>query len=450
MDEGVKTTLKFMIELAEVKQYVAAFDRAKERVKAEPSWLRSLREEAMSHFAVTGFPVRKEEAWRYTDVSMIRDSIFECDEEAAESVPHEIDAFRKSHQGHFLFFLNGKYLKADSQAPQGVQVLDLGQASLLEPALLEKDLARHADPKQNAFISLNTALWRQGILIRFPEGLILKEPVHLVFWSSPRQDHTAFYSRVLIQMEKGSRATLAEYYRELNDKSYLTNSVSEIVLHENAELKRYKIQQESLNAFHVASTEVVQERSSRFTSLAVSLGSQWMRDECRVRLAGEGARSILNGLYLADGQQFLDHHIFVDHQVPECQGRQLFKGILVGRSHGVFSGKVLVRQDAQKTDAKQTNKNLLLSDEAKIDTQPQLEILADDVKCSHGATVGQLDEDSIFYLKSRGIGERKAGQMLAEGFVKELTDSVSPDLLREELNGLVAEKLERQLSDHKD
>jgi Fe-S cluster assembly protein SufD len=252
--------------------------------------------------------------------------------------------------------------------------------------------------------------------------------------------------RNLIVLENKSKAAIVENYRSVSGKHYLTNAVTEIVLEEGSALEHCKIQREHPEAFHIATTQVTQCRASSFVSFALSTGSRLMRNDSRVSLAEEGASCVLNGLYLGDKDQLLDHQTFVDHQKPDGKSDQFFKGLLAGNSRGVFRGQVLVRQDAQRTDAHQTNKNLLLSDTAKVDTQPQLEILADDVKCSHGAAIGQLQEDAVFYLRSRGIGEKEAGRILSQGFAREVIERSGLEYLKELLLELVNGKLNEQLN----
>jgi Fe-S cluster assembly protein SufD len=283
------------------------------------------------------------------------------------------------------------------------------------------------------------------LFIRIPENFTAKEPVRIVFLAHVSTGPSVFHMRNLIVAGKKSKAAIMETYAAGNGKNYFTNAVTEIFLEEDARMEHCKVQREGPGAFHMATTQVGQRRGSSFVSFALSTGSRLMRNECRVLLAGEFASCELNGLYLGDGDQVLDHQTFVDHQRPDGKSDQFFKGLLAGNSRGVFRGHVRVHQDAQRTDAHQTNKNLLLSDTAKVDTQPQLEILADDVKCSHGAAVGQLQEDALFYLRSRGIGEKEAGHLLAQGFAQEVIERSSLGFMKEILLELVNEKLTQQL-----
>jgi len=427
-----------------MEQYSKAFEALKRgKAATDASWVRRLREEAMISFVEKGFPTTRDEAWRYTDLTAIREAAFAFEAGNTFLPSDRIEELQKEHGGNLIVFLNGRYVAEASLLSDPVEVVDLRKALEAMPEL-ESHCGSVADFKQNAFVALNTAFLGEGVLIRISEGQILKAPLRLEFIADPVNAGAIFQPRVLILAGKRSEGTLVEYYGAANNKSYFMNAVTEAVLGEGASIHHCKIQNEGKTAFHIGMTGVSQEKGSHFSSWALSTGSQLMRNDCRVELAKEEAVCVLNGLYLGDGDQHLDQQTFVDHRKPAGKSRQFFKGLMAGNSRGVFSGKVLVRQGAAQTDATQTNKNLLLSDGAKVDTQPQLEIDADDVKCSHGAAVGQLREDAIFYLRSRGIDERDAGRMLARGFVQEVIDAASQDLFRKELEELVNRKLEAQ------
>lgn len=391
--------------------------------KAEPAWLLRLRDEAMASFTAKGFPNTADEAWRYTDVTAIREGCFNRDGSLGRE-PSLSDMSRRFQEG--------------------VEILDIAEALVKFPELLQKYLGQYADPEKNSFTALNTAFFQHGSFVRISAGVTLDEPIEIVHSVAPDRKGFVFQPRTLIWVEKGGKAWVREIYESTGTQPYFTNAVTEIVLEEGARLEHSKVQRESPGAFHIAMTQVAQRRGSSFTSFALSTGARLMRNDCRVTLAEEGASCELNGLYLGDKEQVLDQQTFVDHQKPDGKSDQFFKGLLAGNSRGVFRGHVMVRQDAQRTDAHQTNKNLLLSDTAKVDAQPQLEILADDVKCSHGAAVGQLQEDALFYLRSRGIGETEAGRMLAQGFAREVIEHSSLSFMKEELTKLMNEKLEKQ------
>lgn len=406
-----------------IEQYMEIFEKLRDRRKGEPAWLLRLREEAMTSFAKKGFPTLKDDAWRYTDLAPVRDSVF-------GNEPIRSAQLKKT--------------------PEGVEFLDIAEALKSFPELLEKHLGRHAEYDRDPLVALNTGLFSGGTFIRVADGAVLDEPLRIVHSAASDKKGVALQPRTLILMGKGSKAAIVETYEAEDGIIYFTNAVTEIVIEEGARLEHCKIQKESPEAFHIAATQVTQHRGSSFVSFALSTGSRLMRDDCRVALTAEGASCELNGLYLGDKEQLLDHQTFVDHQKPDGKSDQFFKGLLAGNSRGVFRGRVRVCQDAQGTDAHQTNKNLLLSDTAKVDAQPQLEILADDVKCSHGAAVGQLQEDAIFYMRSRGLDEREAGRILAQGFAREVIERSSLSFLKEALLELVNEKLTQQLYSEKE
>lgn len=428
----------------EIKQYKEAYEKLKEGRRSDPPWLLRLREEAMASFRQKGFPTVKEDAWRYTDVTAIREALFDFDEAIPALSPETVEALKRKNGRNFLLVVNGKFSRKHSSVGEGVEVMDLSEAIVSRSGSVEPNLGRYAIPESGAFSALNAGLLTQGLFIRVPENMTLKEPIRIVFFTHASGERSAFQVRNLILMGKKGKAAIEETYLAGDGKSYFTNVVTEIVLEEGARMEHCKIQREHPEAFHIAATQVIQHRESSFVSFALSMGARLMRNDCRVALTGEGASCELSGLYLGDENQVLDQQTFVDHQKPEGKSDQFFKGLLAGNSRGVFRGQVRVCQDAQRTEAHQTNKNLLLSDTAKVDTQPQLEILADDVKCSHGAAVGQLQEDALFYLRSRGIGEKEAGRMLAQGFAREVIERSSLGSMKETLLGFVNEKLEKQ------
>jgi Fe-S cluster assembly protein SufD len=434
-----------MAENKTTDRYLKIFENVKANATAEPSWLLRLREEAMSSFAKQGFPTVKDDPWRYTDVTAIQETAWDTDAVAPEISPGTVEPFRRRSGRNFLLVVNGKFSREHSSVEEGIEVTALAEAIVSRSDLMESHLGRCAIPGDDAFKDLNAGLFKHGLFIRIPENFTAKDPIHIVFLAHASKDSSVFQVRNLMMAGRKSKAAIVETYAAANGKSYFTNAVTEILLGEDAQMEHCKIQMESSEAFHIAATQVGQLRGSSFVSFALSTGSRLMRNDCRVMLAAEFTSCELNGLYLGDGDQVLDHQTFVDHQKPDGKSDQFFKGLLAGNSRGVFRGQVKVRQDAQRTDAHQTNKNLLLSDAAQVDTQPQLEILADDVKCSHGAAVGQLQEDALFYLRSRGIGEKEAGSMLAQGFAREVIERSSLGFMKETLLELVSEKLTQQL-----
>ena len=400
-----------------------------------------LREAAFARFAKLGLPTTQDEEWKYTSLAPLAQHRFEP---AAETTFRDIDRWILGEGGIRLVFVNGRHrpeLSSHAAGPAGAFIGSLAATLAHRPELVERELARHADWQRDALTALNTAFIEDGAFIHLPAGAVLQAPIHLLFVSTAPGKPTLSQPRNLIVAGANSQATVVETYAGLSDEIYFTNAVTEVVLGENARLDHYKLQEESARAFHIALTQVQHGRDSRFTSHSVALGAALARNEVRALFASEGCECTLNGLYMATGKQHLDNRTLIDHKSPRCTSRELYKGVLDGHSRGVFSGKVLVRQDAQKTDASQTNKNLLLSDDAIVDTKPQLEIFADDVKCAHGAAVGQLDENALFYLRSRGIGQEAARSLLTYAFASEMVNLVPLGPLRARVRDLVTSKL---------
>jgi Fe-S cluster assembly protein SufD len=376
--------------------------------------------------------------------------------------------------------VNGLYQPALSTVdtlPRGVKVGSLAAALDTDFERVETHLARCARFEDHAFVALNTALMEDGAFVHIPRGVVVEEPIHLLFIGTAGADPMVSHPRNLIVAEENSQATVIESYvggqvfgcsgvqvfgsdkdapafdvagpEHLNTRTpehpipYFTNAVTEIIAAENAVLDHYKVQRESEAAFHVATLQVQQGRSSNFTSHSISVGGALVRNDIRVVLDGPGGEATLNGLYIVNGRQHVDHHTVIDHAKPHCNSHELYKGILDGHATAVFNGKIYVRPDAQKTDAKQTNQNLLLSRDAVIDTKPQLEIFADDVRCTHGATVGRLDEDALFYLRSRGIGLAEARSLLTYAFASDVLARIKVEPLRTQLEELLFARLSK-------
>jgi Fe-S cluster assembly protein SufD len=326
--------------------------------------------------------------------------------------------------------------------PAGVKVSNLAAALARDPALVEKHLGRYAQVQNNAFAALNQAFFSDGVFIFVPGGVTVEEPIQLLFISSAKQTGDTIHPRNLIIAEANSKLTVVESYLSVGNAAYLTNAVTELVAGDNARIEHIKFQDEAADAYHIATIQGQFGRTSHVNVHSFAVGAKLSRNNIRAKLAGEGLECILNGLYLTKDEQLADHHMIVDHAQPHCASHEYFNGILDDKSRGVFHGRILVRQIAQKTDAKQTNKNLLLSDDATADTKPQLEIYADDVKCTHGATIGQLNDESIFYLRSRGIGTETARRMLIHAFAGEIIERIQCQAAREELDKLVWDRIE--------
>jgi Fe-S cluster assembly protein SufD len=428
-----------MTQLLEVKdRYLAHFMRAAaESCGGEPAWLARLREAAINGFHEQGFPTTDQEDWRFTDVSPIAETPFRIAPRAPKAAPLMgiTDGPLRSCQ---LAFVNGRFAPAISSTlglPDRVQARSLAEVLRSDPGRLEPHVGRHAAIADHPFVALNAAFFEDGAFIHVPKGCVAPEPIHLLFITIGDGDPAIFHPRVLIVLDEGAQATVVESHVSQGQGASFTNAVAEIVLGENAVLDWHKLERESVQAFHVASVAVQQARASTFTSRAIMLGGAIARNDISVVLDGEGAECTLDGLYEATGRQLVDNHTTIDHRKPHGTSRQLYKGILDGHAHGVFNGKVVVRPDAQKTDAVQSNKNLVLSDDATIDTKPELLIFANDVKCKHGATIGQLDADVLFYLRSRGIDAAAAKRLLVHAFSSEILDHVKKDAVRAQLGG---------------
>ncbi|HLP78808.1 MAG TPA: Fe-S cluster assembly protein SufD [Candidatus Paceibacterota bacterium] len=431
----------------EMGQYVESFARFEKRDQ-QPAWMQPLREAGISSFAKQGFPTLHNEDWRYTNVAPIArlpfKPVLDLSVDAAVTAAAEKAAFTKL-AGNRLVFVNGHYapkLSAQSTVPAGVKIQNLAAALAENPALVEKHLGKYAQPEGNAFTALNQAFFADGVFIHVPAGVEVAEPVQLIFISSTKQAGMTIQPRNLILAEANSKLTVIESYVHAGNPVYFTNAVTELVAGDNAAVELVKFQDESAEAFHVAMIHGQFGRASNVQVHSFALGAKLSRNNIRAKLAGEGLECILNGLYLTRGEQLADHHMIVEHAQPHCASHEYFNGILDDKSKGVFHGRILVQQVAQKTDAKQTNKNLLLSDDATANTKPQLEIYADDVKCTHGATIGQLNEESIFYLRSRGIGPDTARRMLVHAFAGEIIERIRCESAREELDKIIWDRLE--------
>jgi Fe-S cluster assembly protein SufD len=426
-------------------QYFSDYETfARNGAAGDPSWLGALRSAAIERFADSRFPTTRDEEWRFTNVQPIAQADFRTAHSVSDVSATQIEPWLVgSRAWSRLVFIDGRFsreLSTLTSAWSGATVANIADVAARGGAL-EKYLGQVVSPADNAFAALNTAFVHDGAYIEVPAGTTIDEPLHLLFVSSGAAG-VASHPRVLIVAGRSSEASIIESYVSLAEGASLTNAVTEVVLDENASVKHYRLQRESESAYHIAALEARQARDSRFRSFNLVLGGALTRSNLTLRFSGQGIESWLNGLYLAQGNQHVDNHTFIDHAVPHCNSHELYKGILTGDARAVFSGKVLVREDAQKTDAKQTNRNLLLSGSARVNTKPMLEIFADDVKCTHGATVGQLDHDALFYLRSRGMSPDVAKILLTHGFAMEALDTIELDALREELDQIVLSKLE--------
>jgi Fe-S cluster assembly protein SufD len=450
--------------------YFASFDLLQKKLAAgEPSWLQAIRKAAIDRFAELGFPTTHNEEWKYTNVAPIARVPFQP---VVGATPAALELERLPFadlECSRLVFVNGHYcpeLSSLGVLPQGMKAGRLAEALAASrqkngSTLLEEHLARYASFHNHPFVALNTAFMEDGALVEIPRDVVLPRPILLLFLATangqPRSDRgqpPVVHPRNLILVGRGSQVSFIEGYVGLDvaplpgarseqpEKGiYFTNAVTEVVADEGAVIDYCKVQQEGDASFHLATLQVHLARSSNVTTHSIALGGALVREEINTVLDGEGAECLLDGLYVVSGTQHVDNRTVIDHAKPHCGSRELYKGVLDGHSSGVFNGKIIVRKDAQKTDSKQSNKNLLLSEDAVVNTKPQLEIYADDVKCTHGATIGQVDQEAIFYLRSRGIGLEEARSLLIQAFAKEILARIKFESLRPRLEEALLERL---------
>jgi Fe-S cluster assembly protein SufD len=402
-------------------------------------WLSALRGAGIAQFEKSGFPTMKDEDWHFTSVAPIAESTFLLASGSPAITPRDIKRFTfEQPDWHTIVFVNGRYsadLSSFTGESSGVRVGSLADAIKNGKGRPERHLSKIAAPSVNAFTALNAAFIADGAFIEVPADTVVTKTIHLVFVSAGSD--SVSHPRNVIVAARHSRCSIVESYVSLDDSKYFTNAVTEIHIAEGARVDHYKLQREASHAFHVGTIQVHQAATSQFNSFSFATGGQLSRTNIYTTLDGDGAECTLNGLYLADGTQHIDHQTRIEHVKPNCPSREVYKGVLDGRSHGVFNGKVYVHPEAQKTDGKQSNNNLLLSPTARVDTKPQLEIFADDVKCTHGATVGRLDEMAMFYLNSRGIGPDAARTLLTYAFAADVLEMIELEPLKKALESIV-------------
>jgi Fe-S cluster assembly protein SufD len=406
----------------------------------------------MESFAELGFPSTHDEDWKYTNVAPLVSVPFApARVKLTEEVQRRIERLPLADLGcSRLTFFNGRFVPELSklrEVPAGLKAGSLASAFKNHGALLERHLARYAEVRTHPFVALNTAFFEDGAFVEIPKGAVLQKPLHILQVSLGGGRTTVSHPRNLILVGSTGQATIIETFFSLAEEATFTNTVTEIVAGDGALVDYYKVQQESDAALHYARVQLQQERTSTVATHSIQLGSALTREEVQTVLAGEGAESLLLGLYVISGQQHVDNHTTIDHARPHCSSREVYKGVLEGKSQGVFNGKIIVRPDAQKTDSKQSNKNLLLSEDAIINTKPQLEIFADDVKCTHGATVGQIDPEAVFYLRSRGIAADEAKSLLTYAFANDLMERIKFQPLRERLAERLFARLASRIGD---
>jgi Fe-S cluster assembly protein SufD len=428
-------------------RYVQEFAARRSERTGEPAWLAAERQRAFDRFMSLGFPTTRDEEWRFTNVSPIAEASFVAADGPTE--PADVTPFRlQDRAAAELVFVDGTYVPALSTTaapPSSVRVDSLKSVLPHRSGEIQPFLGRQAQPDRRAFAALNTAFLTDGAYVRIPAGVVLDAPVHLLFVSTGTRDGRPLmtHPRVLLVAGDSSQSTVVESYIGVGTGPYLTNGVTEIVVGENAVLNHYRLQHEAVPGFHVGSTFANVRSGSVFSSHSVNLGGSIVRNDTTAVLDGEGAECTLNGLYFAAGERLIDNHTTIDHARPHCGSREMYKGVLAGHARGVFNGKIIVRPDAQKTDARQTNRALLLSEHAQINTKPELEIFANDVKCTHGAAVGQLDEEALFYLRSRGLDSAEARALLIRAFLDDVLHRVQLESIRMRVEHL----LHRQLAE---
>jgi Fe-S cluster assembly protein SufD len=407
-------------------------------------WLRRLREDAFARFCEVGFPTTHDEDWRFTNVSAIARTAFQTSSDV-RLAKGDTAAWRVDDVAAMLVFVNGRFsaeLSEVNALPKGVTVASLADRIEVAPEEVEKHLGKYADTQRDPFVALNTAFISDGAYVHLPRGVVVEAPIYLLYLSTKEDAPTMTHPRNLIVAEDEAQVAVIEDYASVGGASVvLSNAVTELVAGESAVAQHYLIEREHLKAFNLSTLRIEQGRSANVASHSVLLGGGLVRNNVHPVLAGEGGECLINGLFLGTGSQHLDNYMHVEHAAPHCGSRQFYNGILDGQAHGVFHGRIVVHKPAQKTDAKQTNRNLLLSDDAQIDTKPQLEIYADDVKCTHGATIGQIEENALFYLQSRGISELEARKLLLMAFAEECVDRMQSTVAKEHIARLIDEHL---------
>ncbi len=412
-----------------------------------PGWLKALRESAIGSFNKLGFPTRNDEDWRYTSVDAIASQPFERDRQPKDvAVDTVLGRSFVDAASNRLVFVNGILAPQHSlwrDAPGGVRVESLAEAIRRDDRILAPYLAGCARHETEAFFALNTAFMEDGAVVVVPPDCRLEAPLHLIYVATAGTRPISFYPRNLMLIGAGSSVKIVESYLGIGSGKYFVDAVTELIGEENSVIDYYRLQRESDAGFHIGAVDARLKRNCHLTSHAVTLAGALVRNDVHVALDGEGSECILNGIYLLDGDQHVDNHTEIEHCRPRATSFELYKGILSGSSHGVFNGKIVVHKDAQKTDARQTNKNLLLSENAAVNTKPQLEIYADDVKCSHGSTIGQLDPDALFYLRSRGLDVHESQSLLSYAFASDVVGRIQIASLRAKLDEYLLTKFGR-------
>jgi Fe-S cluster assembly protein SufD len=434
-----------MTQIATGADSYAAQFAASAQAAALPNALASLRDDAFHCFDRLGFPTTRIEEWRFSNVTSIAETPFVAPVTAPSYGQAALDALPLPRlSGPELVFVNGWFMPALSTTdglPAEVKARSLAEVLASDPETVIPHLGQLARIENHAFTALNTAFLRDGAVIEIGKGVVVEAPIHLLFITTSGDGLVLSQPRVLVLADANSQVRVLESHAGEGDTPYLNNPLTEVVVADGAVVDHYAIVREAEAGFRIGGLFARLGRASNFSSHAITLSGAIVRHEANVVLDGEGGVCTLNGLYLGNGGQLVDNQTTIDHAQPHCDSHELYKGILSGRSRAVFNGKIIVRLDAQKTDAKQSNKALLLSEDAQITTKPQLEIFADDVKCTHGATIGQLDAESLFYLRSRALSEAQARQLLIHAFAADLLSHIKIDVVRRELDTLLTQRL---------
>ena len=428
----------------ELGNYLATFEQfEKQAAGHDRPWLRTLRQDAFARFSELGFPTLRDEDWRFTSTAAISGTTFHLPRNGRSAVSAaDLKPFLIPDAAGVLVFVNGHFAADLSRLPAapGVAAASLAELLARRPGGVEAHLAHYADFRQDAFSALNAAFLGDGAWVEIAKGAVVKAPIQILYVAAGNETPAMIYPRNLVVAGDHSEAQIVEDYVSLGSGrggAVFSNAVTELVAGENSTISHVMLEREDTHSYNVSTLRIQQARSSNVGSHSILLGGALVRNNVHPVLAGEGAECLVNGLFVGADHQHLDNYMKVEHASPHCGSRQFYNGILAGRSRGVFHGRIIVHKAAQKTDAKQTNRNLLLSDEAQIDTKPQLEIYADDVKCTHGATIGQIDEEQLFYLRSRGLAAEQARSLLVYAFANESLERVPEGPARTYLEGLV-------------
>ncbi len=426
----------------------AGFKQRFEQLAQSPTApaLGDIRQEALQELEKLGFPTTKHEEWKYTNVARILKNEYQIEPLSSLSPSDWKSQVIPEVEANILVFVNGQYQAEHSQilCPESeLLIRDFSQASREESTIFQQHFARHTNYREEAFTALNTALAQNGVFLHVPAGVSVSHPVLLYYFQDTREGHIALNPRNFFVVGAGGSLSVLDKFHTIGEHHSFTNAVSEWIIHENAQVKHYKVQQDGPQSFYIGTTQVHQSQDSVYSNTTISLDGGLIRNNLNILLDGSNIESNMYGLYMLQGKTHVDNHTIADHMKPHSLSNELYKGILEDHSTGVFNGKIFVRQDAQKTNAYQQNRNVLLSDSATINTKPQLEIWADDVKCSHGATTGGLDENAMFYLRSRGIPFEEARGLLIYAFANEIVDTIQEEPIRNYLEGQIRARLSR-------